>query len=162
MWTTGMHGYSRFSHQLNFQLTKADFPPCCEPLMPLVAVYDSGFLCSLRLPSWSCCLIRASSSQEEEGGLLGQVWLQLCLWTASGQGRVCALSVQSMNGTCTRVAARGKLWACFHCYFLDCHIEEGFLPWIPCWHLLAWVYAFLLAEPGSYLRVKIQAKSNLA
>lgn len=27
MWTAGMHGYSRFSHQLNFQLTKAGFPP---------------------------------------------------------------------------------------------------------------------------------------
>lgn len=119
---------------VNFQLTKADFPPCPEPLVPLVAVYDSVFLCSVRLLSQSCCLIWASPSQEEEeGGLLGQVWLQPCLWTASGQGRVCALSVQSMNGTCTRGAARGKLWACSHCYFL--HLEkdfgEGFLPWLP-------------------------------
>lgn len=152
MWTTGMHGYSRFSHKLNFQLTEADFPPCCEPLMPLVAVYDSVFLCSVRLLSWSCCLIWASSSQEEEGGLLGQVWLQPCLWTASGQGRVCALSVQNMNGTCTRVAARGKLWACFHCYFLDCHWRRilTLAPMLtpPC-------LSICIPEPGSYLRVKI-------
>lgn len=67
MWTTGMHGYSRFSHQLNFQLTKADFPLALSPSC-LWLQCDRVFLCSVSLLSWSCCLIWASPSQEEEGG----------------------------------------------------------------------------------------------
>lgn len=108
MWTTGMHGYSRFSHQLKFHLTQADFPPCREPLMALVAVYDSVFLCSIRLLGRSCCLIRASSSQEEEGvtgaGVVTAVSLN-SLWTGES---LCSVSSEHewdlYMSTCTREA----------------------------------------------------------
>lgn len=162
LWTTDMHGYSRFSHQLNFQLTKADFAPCCEPLLPLVAVYDSGFLCLFRVLSWSCCLIWASSSQEEEGGVTGAgvvTALSLTrLWTRES---LCSVSSEHewdlYTSSCTRAAL-----GCFHCYFLHCHFGEGFLSQLPCWHLLCLSICIPIAETGSHLRDLIQAKSNLA
>lgn len=148
MWTTGMHGYSRFSHQLNFQLTKADFPLALSPSclwLQCVTVYSCVLsACWAEVAVW----FGPPLPRKKKGGLLGQVWLQPCLWTASGQGTVCALSVQGMNGTCTR----GKLWACSPCCFLRCHFGEGFLPRLPCWHLLCLSICIPVAEPGSCLR----------
>lgn len=81
--------------------------------------------------------------RKKKEGLLGQVWLQPCLWPASGQGRVCALSVQSMNGTCTQVAARGQLWAAFIATFYTVILEKDSYPSSHADTSFAWVYAFL-------------------
>lgn len=113
-------------------------PPPGKPFTVLITVYDTVFLCWIRLLSWTCCLIWTPPFPGRRKGYWS--WCDYsCLWTVSWQGKVGALSVQSMDGTCTWVPAQGFGHACtpsFHCYFLDCRFEEVFLFLLPCCCLL--------------------------
>lgn len=131
--------------------------------MVLIIVYDTVFLCWIRLLSWTCCLIWTPHFPRKKKGLLELVWLQLSLNSLLTGESWCPVS--SEHGWHLYMSTCARLWACLY------NILSLLLFGLSFWRSIL-ILAPMLLPPlskykhscswaGSYIRDLIQAKSNL-